>query len=61
MEVMLVQEDGEQRILDYQENVWQHSCGSQLFFLHDDGTTQCSRCMKFSTPNWLNERSNRAN
>lgn len=44
---MLVNEDGEERQVQYQQRVWQHGCGSQLFFLHDDGTVQCSRCNDF--------------
>lgn len=46
-EMMLVTEDGETRTVEYQPCVWQHACGSQLFFLHDDGTCQCSRCNEF--------------
>lgn len=44
---MIVTEEGQERIVHYQEGVWQHSCGSQLFFLQDDGTVQCSRCAEF--------------
>jgi hypothetical protein len=56
-DVMLVTEEGEDRIVHYQECVWQHSCGSQLFFLHDDGTVQCSRCSNFvDSLMWRKER-----
>ena len=48
-DVMLVTEDGSERIVEYQPGVWQHTCGSQLFFLHDDGTVECSRCANFLT------------
>jgi len=52
-EAMLVTEEGEERMVNYQECVWQHGCGSQLFFLHDDGSVQCSRCSNFvGGPAW---------
>jgi hypothetical protein len=55
-DVMLVTEDGEEREVEYQTGVWQHSCGSQLFFLHDDGTVECSRCCGFlSTHRWTKD------
>ena len=49
---MLVTEDGQERVLPYQFGVWQHSCGSQLYFLHDDGTVECSRCGHFLALSW---------
>lgn len=54
-DMMLVTENGEERTVEYQPGVWQHPCGSQLFFLHDDGTVQCSRCSDFLPAlNWQN-------
>lgn len=40
----IVTENGEERVVLDQQGVWQHPCGTQLFFLNDDGTITCSRC-----------------
>jgi hypothetical protein len=40
----LVIEGGEERTVANQEGVLTCPCESQLFFLTDDGTVECSRC-----------------
>jgi hypothetical protein len=40
----LVIEGGEERTVAHQEGVLTCPCESQLFFLTDDGTVECSRC-----------------
>lgn len=34
------------------EPVWQHVCGCQNFYLHEDGTIQCVRCDEFISKTW---------
>lgn len=36
--------DGSETIHQHTEGVWQHQCGSQFFYLNDDGSVTCAQC-----------------
>ncbi len=48
------------RVLDFNgafrkkriEPVWEHGCGSQTFYLHEDGHIECARCHDFLSKTW---------
>jgi len=37
-------ETGEEKVVSETEGVWQHPCGSQFFYLNDNGTVTCAWC-----------------
>ncbi len=57
MSSIVVTEMGEERVVDSQEGVFECLCGSQLFFLTEDGTVECSRCHDVKTSiRWMRAR-----
>lgn len=48
------------RILDFNgafrkkriEPVWEHGCGCQTYYLHEDGAIECARCHEFLSKVW---------
>ena len=52
--------DSPRKVLDFNgefrkkriEPVWEHTCGCQHFYLHEDGCIECVRCHEFIGKTW---------